>query len=356
VCCRNISGGIVSPGLELTDLSIIDIKRMIPDQIAKNITYINYCGTVGDPCMAPDLLPILQYFSKASPNVIQYVRTNGGMRNVDFWIELGNFFSRSSTNQNFGNVVFSVDGLEDTNHIYRRGVKWEKLIAHMRAYSSTGAIATWEWLLFEHNQHQLVEAKALAKELNFKFVIKNPLGFTKTNDKVTGIPVYNKEGEFEYDIWPANYSNIKEGPLLGNKVNFDNLNNINVIPIIDELSRNLEKNSNISCKSLPLNGSQEIYISANKYMLPCCFMGGVFGQFGASYSRYQLNKMINDYGLDVFSLHNQSVLDILQNSKFSKFFFDGWKADTIENGKLLYCVETCGDNSAIDNIYNNLPK
>jgi hypothetical protein len=98
------------------------------------------------------------------------------------------------------------------------------------------------------------------------------------------------------------------------------------------------------------------YISANKYMLPCCFMGGLFGQFGASYPRYQLNKMISDYGLDVFSLHNQSVLDILQDSKFSKFFFDGWKADTIESGKLLYCVENCGDNSAIDNIYINSPK
>jgi len=356
VCCRNISGGIVSPGLDLTDLSIIDIKRMIPDQIAKNITYINYCGTVGDPCMAPDLLHILKYFSKVSPNIIQYIRTNGGMRNIEFWTELGNFFSRSATNQNFGNVVFSVDGLEDTNHIYRRGVKWEKLIAHMKAYSATGAIATWEWLIFEHNQHQLAEAKALAKELNFKFVIKNPLGFVKNNDKVTGIPVYNKEGEFEYNIWPANYNNIREGPLLGNKVNFNNLNTINVIPIIDEMSRNLEKNSNISCKSLPLNGTQEIYISANKYMLPCCFMGGLFGQFGASYSRYQLNKMINDYGLDVFSLHNQSVLDILQNSKFSKFFFDGWKADTIENGKLLYCIENCGDKSTVDNIYTSLPK
>jgi hypothetical protein len=251
----------VSPGLELTDLSMVDIKRMIPNQIAKNITHIDYCGTVGDPCMAPDLLPILKYFSESSPNIIQYVRTNGGMRNVEFWTMLGNFFSRSITNQNFGNVVFSVDGLEDTNHIYRRGVKWEKLIAHMRAYSATGAIATWEWLIFEHNQHQLVEAKALAKELNFKFVVKNPLGFTKSNDKVTGIPVYNKEGEFEYNIWPANYNNIKEGPLLGNKVNFNNLNTINIIPIIDDLSRKLEKNSNLSCKSLPLNGSQEIYIS-----------------------------------------------------------------------------------------------
>lgn len=356
VCSRNISGGIVSPGLELTELSINDIKRIIPIEMAKNITYINYCGTVGDPCMAPDLLPILKYFKESSPNVIQYIRTNGGMRNVEFWTELGNFFSRSTSNQNFGNVVFSVDGLEDTNHIYRRGVKWEKLISHMKAYSATGATATWEWLIFEHNQHQLEEAKALARELNFKFVVKNPLGFEKNGDKVIGIPVYNKDGDFEYSIWPANYSNIKEGPVLGNKVNFAKMDTMNIIPIIDESSRQLEQNSNIRCKSLPLNSQQEVYISANKYMLPCCFMGGMFGQFGASYPRYQFNKMIKEYGLDVFNLEKQSIPDILSNPKFSKFFFDGWKADTIENGKLLYCVENCGDKSAIDKIYSNSPK
>ena len=90
-------------------------------------------------------------------------------------------------------VVFSVDGLEDTNHIYRRGVKWEKLITNMRAYSATGAYAVWEWLVFEHNQHQVEEARALAKELNFQFIVKNPLGFGEYDGEAKGLSVYNKE-------------------------------------------------------------------------------------------------------------------------------------------------------------------
>jgi len=45
-------------------------------------------------------------------------------------------------------------------------------------------------------------------------------------------------------------------------------------------------------------------------------------------------------------------LDIIQGPDFSKFFLDGWKADTIENGKLLYCLETCGHKSAMDKLYS----
>lgn len=355
-CSRNQSGGPVVSDLELTDLSLEDIKRMVPVEIAKNLVGINYCGNVGDPGMAPDLFEILEYFREQSPNIVQQIRTNGGMRNAKFWTKLGNFFAKQPPPKNdhlfsLAGIVFSVDGLEDTNHIYRRGVKWEKLIENMRAYSATGAFAIWEWLLFEHNQHQVEEARALAKELNFHFVVKNPLGFGEYEGKATGINVYGKEGDFEYTIWPSNFQGKKEGPEFGSKVDFNFISNR--VPELNDFSRELEKNSTIVCKSIEHRESQEIYISANGYMLPCCFLGGVFGQFSSSYSRYQFNSMINKYGLEVFNLKNKSILDIIKGSEFSKFFIDGWKADTIENGKLLFCLETCGNKSAMDKLYSN---
>ena len=355
-CSRNYSGGPVASDLELTELSIDDIKRMVPVEIAKNLIGINFCGNVGDPGMAPDLLPILEYFRGHSPKIVQQLRTNGGMRNEKFWTELGNFFVKqppARDNHLFSKagVVFSVDGLEDTNHIYRRGVIWEKLIRNMRAYSATGAFAVWEWLLFEHNQHQLEEARTLAKELGFEFVVKNPLGFGEYEDSMNGLYVYDKEGEYEYTIWPANFNGKRNPPFFGHKVAFFAAKT-KTIPILPEFSRELEKNSEIVCKSIEHSQTKEIYISANGYMLPCCFLGGVFGQFHGSYSRYQFNQMINDYGLEVFNLKNQSMLDIIQGDAFSKFFLDGWKADSIENGKLLYCLETCGHKSAMDKLYS----
>ena len=355
-CSRNYSGGPVADGLELTDLSLSDIKRMVPVEIANNLVGINFCGNVGDPGMAPDLIPILEYFREQSPKIVQQLRTNGGMRNEKFWTTLGNFFVKQPPprdNHLFSKagVVFSVDGLEDTNHIYRRGVVWEKLIRNMRAYSATGAFAVWEWLLFEHNEHQVEVARIIAKELGFEFIVKNPLGFGEYEDSLSGMNVYGKDGDYEYTIWPTKYTGHRKEPLFGKKVDFSYMNRL-TIPILPEFSKELEKNSEIVCKSIEHSESKEIYISANGYMLPCCFLGGVFGQFHSSYSRYQFNKMINDYGLDVFNLKNQSMLDIIQGPDFSKFFLDGWKADTIENGKLLYCLETCGHKSAMDKLYS----
>lgn len=355
-CSRNYSGGPVADDLELTELSLNDIKRMVPVEIAKNLIGINFCGNVGDPGMAPDLIPILEYFREHSPKIVQQIRTNGGMRNEKFWTALGEFYKKqppARDNHLFSKagVVFSVDGLEDTNHIYRRGVIWDKLIRNMRAYSATGAFAVWEWLLFEHNEHQVEEARALAKELGFEFIVKNPLGFGEYEDSLSGMNVYGKDGDYEYTIWPTKYTGHRKEPVFGKKVDFTYKDRL-TIPILPEFSKELEKNSTIVCKSIEHSNSKEIYISANGYMLPCCFLGGVFGQFHSSYSRYQFNKMITDYGLEVFNLKNQSMLDIIQGDDFSKFFLDGWKADTIESGKLLYCLETCGHKSAMDKLYS----
>jgi len=355
-CSRNYSGGPVADDLELTELSLDDIKRIVPVEIAKNLIGINFCGNVGDPGMAPDLIPILEYFREHSPKIVQQLRTNGGMRNEKFWTALGEFYKNqppARDNHLFSKagVVFSVDGLEDTNHIYRRGVIWDKLIRNMRAYSATGAFAVWEWLLFEHNEHQVEEARVLAKELGFEFIVKNPLGFGEYEDSLSGMNVYSKDGDYEYTIWPTKFTGHRKEPVFGKKVDFTYKDRL-AIPILPEFSKELEKNSTIVCKSIEHDKSKEIYISANGYMLPCCFLGGVFGQFHSSYSRYQFNKMITDYGLEVFNLKNQSMLDIIQGDDFSKFFLDGWKADTIENGKLLYCLETCGHKSAMDKLYS----
>jgi MoaA/NifB/PqqE/SkfB family radical SAM enzyme len=340
---------------------------MVPTEIAKNLVGINYCGNVGDPGMAPDLILILNYFSEQSSTVVQQVRTNGGMRNEKFWTELGEFFVKQPKGlNNLGKisthlfdqpgVVFSVDGLEDTNHIYRRGVKWEKLIANMRAYSATGATAIWEWLMFEHNQHQVEEAKALAKELGFIFSMKNPFGFGEYEDATKPINVYDKVGAYEYSIWPANVKNKTETPEVGFKVDFrkDTLQKIKLksIPIMSEFSKSLE-NDKIECKSVEHPKIGEVYISANGYMLPCCFLGGVFGQFHTSYSRHQFNTMIRNYGLEKFDLKQFNMLEILNGPHFQNFFLDGWKKDTIEDGKLLFCLETCGTKSAMTNLYVN---
>jgi len=355
-CSRNLAGGPVSPNLEITELTIDDIKNFFPKKFVENIIGINFCGNVGDPGMALDLIPILEYFQSNSKKYIaQQVRTNGGMRNPEYWSEVGKFFASVPREKNLSHafyqpaVVFSVDGLEDTNHIYRRGVKWDRLFANMEAYAKTGAFGIWEFLVFEHNQHQVEEARQLASKLGFHFAEKRPMGFGEYQGKQQGMNVYKRDGTFDYTIYPVNFTGERSNIPSDYKIDFKHAM-VEPVPELTEFSRNLAKSSGIRCKSLD-QYVQEIYVSATGHLLPCCFLGGVFGQFSSTYSRWQFNKKVQEMGKDKLDLRKNSIYEILMGPYFGPFFLDGWKAKTVEEGRLLYCVETCGSISAIDKLY-----
>ena len=86
------------------------------------------------------------------------MHTNGGVRNEHFWMDLAELDVK---------VIFSIDGLADTNHLYRRNVKWDKLMSNVETFISNGGRANWEYLVFKHNQHQTSQAEALSKRMGF---------------------------------------------------------------------------------------------------------------------------------------------------------------------------------------------
>lgn len=357
-CSRNLSGGPVVPGLELLELTLTDIKQMFPTEILKNLCSVNYCGNLGDPGLVKDIIGILEYFKENSnQNLIQYIRTNGGMRGPEHWAELAKFFQDKPKVNSEGELhifsksamVFSVDGLKDTNHIYRRGVMWDKVIANMTAFSEAGGYGVWEWLIFGHNEHQLDEARELADKLGFHFVVKTPVGFGETDGLVRPLRAYTKEGNYDYSIWPAGFTGekIDEARFKDSKLMYAPPGGA----VLKDYSSTLAKESTIKCKSIENEKDQEIFVTASGHILPCCYLGAAFGQQDTSYSRVQFNQMIKNTGLDHFDLRKHSLLDILNGNTFGKFFTDSWASPSVEKGKMLFCVEVCGEKSAIDRIY-----
>jgi MoaA/NifB/PqqE/SkfB family radical SAM enzyme len=92
------------------------------------------------------------------------ISANGAIQNAAWWKILGEIFYRQRDY-----VVFSIDGLEDTNHVYRRGVDWNKLMENAQSYISTGAAAHWDMLVYEHNKHQVDACERLAKHMGFSW-------------------------------------------------------------------------------------------------------------------------------------------------------------------------------------------
>jgi hypothetical protein len=283
------------------------------------------------------------------------------MRSPEHWARIATICPNPTTKPDYpfnaSGVVWGVDGLADTNHIYRRGVVWDKVWANMKAYSDAGGYGIWEFLIFDHNKHQVEEAKALAESLGFTFILKTPMGFGENEGKRRSLNVHNKEGNFEYAIWPHDYEDEKIVPEHSKKYNIFQLNNH--IPILTDFSRQLGANATIKCKSFEYPSHQEVFITASGHLLPCCYLGAAFGQRNTSYARYQFNEKIDQTGLDEFDLRKHSMIEILQGPKFNKFFDEAWNSDTVENGKMLFCAEVCGECSFHDKIYDdtiNAPK
>ena len=56
-------------------------------------------------------------------------------------------------------VIFAIDGLEDTNHLYRVNTNFNKIMENAKAFINAGGIARWDFIAFAHNEHQIEEAK-----------------------------------------------------------------------------------------------------------------------------------------------------------------------------------------------------
>jgi sulfatase maturation enzyme AslB (radical SAM superfamily) len=92
------------------------------------------------------------------------MNTNGALQNTFWWFELGRLFNQS---QDY--VVFSIDGLESTNHVYRKNVTWSKIMQNVTAFVEAGGSAHWDMLVYRHNQDQVEECEQLARDMGFKW-------------------------------------------------------------------------------------------------------------------------------------------------------------------------------------------
>ena len=161
ICNRRVSGGPKNPVMTERCITLEEFKQWFPIDFLKQLDQLLLCGNLGDPMTSPYLIDILSYYREVNPTGSISMNTNASGRDKKFWEDLSELIGMN------GRVVFSVDGLEDTNHIYRKGTNWQKIMDAMISYKSKGAFATWEFLVFEHNQHQIDEAKQASKDLGF---------------------------------------------------------------------------------------------------------------------------------------------------------------------------------------------
>lgn len=280
-----------------------EIRDKIGKRVIKNLRNFYSCGNLGDGSMNPQCIEIYEHVKSCNKNTSLSLNTNGGARDKEFWKDLAKLGVA---------VTFSIDGLEDTNHLYRRRVKWDKLMENIESFISAGGEAHWDFLVFKHNQHQLEQAKEMSKTMGFKSFRKKAT--TRWND-------FDKDGN-----WLQRDSISIDGYKLA-KANDDNVADV-------DNSRDVKnkevKLTRILCKSF--HNKIEIFLHANGNVSPCCWLGDL--------NIHESKNIIKDY--KSVNIRHTELEEILNGHYFQEI----WKGinGMPQEHRLQTCQQVCGAN------------
>ena len=325
MCDRNQNGGEINPHINLDQLSLQDCQKIFDPSFIKQLETMYMCGNLGDPVSATDTIRIFEYFRNHNDSMWLSMNTNGGARDVGWWKELARVLKKPAA------VIFSVDGLADTNHLYRQGVVWEHVEQNMRTFIEAGGRARWDYLIFEHNQHQIEEARALSEVWGCeRFVAKKTGRFVTSNIKSKEKhQAVNRKGE-------------KTQELNKPKEEYQNAA-VKKLPTIIDKYGSMDKYYDavpIRCK---VKEEGNLFITAEGLVLPCCWTAGrMYKWWHKDPKVEQIWKCIDTVGgKDAINAKLHSLKSVF-DTKIFDVIEESWQKQSCDTGKLKVCATKCG--------------
>jgi MoaA/NifB/PqqE/SkfB family radical SAM enzyme len=324
MCPRNYRGMDYNSGYPITELSLSDIKKIFSDKLLQQLqpdpapnngfphkqyhfVGVNINGNLGDFGLATDAQQIVDFFVDAGIRV--NITTNGSMRNTEWWAALALPGVK---------IGFAIDGLEDTHSIYRRDTAWQRVISNAKAFIDAGGTAVWRFIPFDHNRHQEQSCRELAASLGFS-------EFENIFDGRDRGHVFSRKGNFLYKIGP-DPAPIDIEPDLDALLEHH-------VTWFDPKTVKLDRDTtplNLTCEHVR---QREIYIAADGSVYPCCFLG---------YYPRTMQHPGNSQLLPLLGENNALEHDIEHCMSWFDRVEETWQRDSIKNGRLYQCVNSCG--------------
>ena len=297
-------GSLYTEKINQNHNSLAVLKKQIPEKIIKQLKFFYSVGTYGDPVMNPECLEIYSWVRDLNPTCRLEMHSNGGARDNEFWKGCARLGVE---------VMFGIDGLADTNHLYRRNVKWDKLMSNVKAFIQAGGEAHWKYLLFKHNEHQVDSAKAMSDELGFKSFGWNFSDRWKTSNWITGETL-------DVEKWPAGDYYL-EKPSSQKEVHTDK----QTVGVYEDSK--FSYTDKVVCQ-MASNNNYEIYIRANGDVQPCCMLGDL--------DVHESKDLIKDP--KSVNINHTKLADIL-NGEYFKLLDEGINQGS--PARLKNCFYTC---------------
>jgi MoaA/NifB/PqqE/SkfB family radical SAM enzyme len=312
MCARYLIDGVLNKErVNSQHTTLAFLKDRIGDKLVSRLKQFTSCGNLGDGSVNPECLEIYQWLRAVNPNINLHLHSNGGARTTEFWREMAKINV---------SVTFAMDGLEDTNHLYRRNVQWSKLMNNVKSFIGAGGSASWAMLIFKHNEHQIDDCRSLSQELGFENF---------------GIQQSSRWADFDYignwremekipvDGYFLEKSSQMSAPEIGSGGNSSKIN----------ITKDDFATKKINCKSHDIkNNHIEIYLAANGDVSPCCWLGDL--------NQHESKNIIKDY--NKVNLHHSTLQEILNGAYFREL--EKGIRGVEHSYRLHTCYFTCGIN------------
>jgi MoaA/NifB/PqqE/SkfB family radical SAM enzyme len=244
-------------------------------------------GVYGDAIYHSKILELIERLKKK--NIRIKLTTNASGKRKDFWIKLESLLSSNDT------ITFSIDGLEDTNSVYRKNSKWDTIVPALEIFGKSKIKTLWKFIVFQHNEHQIDEARALSKKLGIDdfILVKSHRHF---------------DDDYDVNLIPSN-----------------NYVDNSVIENIDLLDKS---DSKAKMRPQCLTKKTWTLIDCHGNIHPCCYMGTL----------HLSTKTIWNPNRGKFNIKNNTIEDVFNNQEVKQFYESTKDLKTANR----YCKMFCG--------------
>lgn len=325
--------------MPLRHLSRQVIDRAFDPATVSRLHQIFFCGSYGDPIMHPEFADIVGDFREKNPQLWIYAHSNGGVHDDAWWQDLAGMIG------SHGAVDFGIDGLADTLHLYRRNVEFTRVINNAQAFIRAGGRAQWTFIVFEHNQHQVEQARQLAQDLGFHRILFRSTGRFldhATMTEMTQWPVQDRQGRQEYFLRPTTLQEYRNRSI-------DHSTEVAQDPAG---WRRYFDTTAIRCDALT---GHKVAINCEGLVLPCNFFNhnlydarfhdGVSlpgaNELASRDGRNAVRAFLETHGLDNLNIHHRSLPEIFDCAMWEDLQ-RRWQVG-FDRGRLFECAFSCGE-------------
>jgi MoaA/NifB/PqqE/SkfB family radical SAM enzyme len=145
---------------KLYTYTLNSFKQVFYPDLLRNLDWLVLNGNFGDSIMNKHFREIISYVKSHGTRLL--IHTNGGIHGHDYWTDVGNILTKHDI------INFDMDGLEDTHSKYRINTEFTNVFNNACSVINTGNTQVhWKYIVFEHNKHQVEEAKERAVKSGF---------------------------------------------------------------------------------------------------------------------------------------------------------------------------------------------